>query len=314
LEAAEAVLSRVFGKGRSDVKSREIKDLLRELERILGERRTWTAETNRSLFDLLSPCHAARRRSEDHERVFWMLSGYCLRPGFGHPNDPARVAQLVPLFEAGLGFAQQTRSWQQFWIALRRIAGGLSEEVQTDLRYLVDPWFAPTELKLKKPKQFRPVAPEEMLELVSCLERVKVEMRVELGRWLLERTWTSRDPRLWAALGRIGARVPAYASVHHVLPPSVAERWLDHLLRERWQDVPSATRAAFQLSRVTGDRARDLAEGVRRETAKRLEAAGAPAEWVQAVREFVPVAEAERADWFGDELPVGLAVLPDTGQ
>ena len=34
----------------------------------------------------------------------------------------------------------------------------------------------------------------------------------DLGSWILERTWTKRDPRLWAALGRLGARVPAYAS------------------------------------------------------------------------------------------------------
>ena len=120
--------------------------------------------------------------------------------------------------------SQQARSWQQFWIALRRIAPGLSEDVQVLLRSLTDPWLAPAELKLKKPKQFRPLALEEQLELASWLERVPVEFRIELGRWLLERTWTSRDPRLWAALGRIGARVPAYASAHHVLPPSIVER------------------------------------------------------------------------------------------
>jgi hypothetical protein len=124
----------------------------------------------------------------------------------------------------------------------------------------------------------------------------------------LERTWQSRDPRLWAALGRIGARVPAYASAHHALPASVVERWLDHLLRERWQDVPTAAQAAAQLSRVTADRARDVSEAVRREVVKRLEAVAAPPAWIESVREFVPVAEAERADWFGDELPVGLVL------
>jgi hypothetical protein len=311
LEQAETAISRVFGKGRSDVKSREIKDLLRELERCLGERRGWSAETNRALFDLLAPLHAARRRSEDHERVFWMLSGYCLRPGFGHPSDPSRVALLVPLFEGGVVFAQQSRVWQQFWIALRRIAAGLDQETQSGLRVLLDPWLAPADLKLKKPKQFKPLAPEEMLELASWLERVPVESRVELGRWLLERTWTSRDPRLWAALGRIGARVPAYASVHHVLAPSVVERWLDHLLRERWQEMPSAPRTASQLARLTNDRARDVSEGVRREVALRLEAAEAPIEWIQVVREFVPVEETERAAWFGDELPAGLRLRDD---
>ncbi|MGC4087720.1 MAG: Hsp70 family protein [Polyangiaceae bacterium] len=306
-EAEEALL-RVFGKGRGDVKPRETKDLLRELERLLGERRSWSAEQNRALFDVVAPHHAARRRSEDHERVFWMLAGYCLRPGMGYPGDARRVALLAPLFSAGLGFPQQARGWQQFFIAFRRIAAGLEAAEQVAMRQLMDPSFAPVEAKLKKPKQFRPLAPEEMLELGSFLERVPFELRSALGGWLLERTWSSKEPRVWAAIGRIGARVPAYASVDHVLPPSTAERYLDHLLRERWQDLPSAPRAATELSRFTDDRARDVSESARREVEKRLLAVQAPDDWVRSVREFVPATVTDGAAWFDDELPVGLVL------
>jgi molecular chaperone DnaK (HSP70) len=305
---AEAAILRVFGKSRTDVKARETKDLLRELERLLGERRTWTADVNRQLVDWILPHHAARRRSEDHERVFFMLAGYCLRPGMGHPDDARRVAELAPLFRSGLAFAQQARGWQQFFIAFRRIAAGLGEAQQVAIRDLLDPLLAPAEAKLKKPKNFKPLAPEEMLELASFLERVPVPMRAELGSWLLERTWSSKEPRLWAAIGRIGARAPAYASVHHVLPPSSAERYIDHLLRERWQDVPSAPRAAMELSRFTDDRARDVSENTRREVEKRLVAVNAPPEWIQCVREFVPPSAGEGGRWFDDELPVGLVL------
>jgi hypothetical protein len=45
---------------------------------------------------------------------------------------------------------------------------------------------------------------------------------------------------------------------------------------------------------------------VRQEVIRRLEAIGADAELISGVREFVPVVEAERAAWFGEELPVGL--------
>ena len=306
VEQAEAVLLRVFGKGRSDVKAREVKDCWRELERILGERRSWSAETNRALFDVLAPHHAARRRSEDHERIFWMLAGFCLRPGLGHPNDPRRVALLAPLFEAGLAFPESARSWQQFFIAFRRIAAGLDEAAQSTLRALLDPFLAPAELKLKKPKQFRAQAADEMLELAARLERVAPERRMELGAWILERTWSSRDPRNWALLGRVGARVPGYASVHHVVPPLAVERWLDHLLRERWQDVPTAAPAAAQLARLTGDRARDVNDALRAEVLARLAAIQAAPELIRVVSELVEVAEAERAAWFEDDLPVGL--------
>ena len=306
LDEAREVIHRVFGKSRGDVKPREIKDLWRNLERILGERREWTTEQARALFDTTLPLARARRRTPDHERLFWMLSSFCLRPGFGHPEDPRRILRWAPVLREGVHFASEARSWQQYFIAARRTAGGLAEPIQVELRDLLDPFLAPAELKLKKRKNFRPMSPDEQLELVAWLERVPSQRRTELGRWLLERTWTSRDPRLWTALGRVGARVPAYASVHHVVPPSVVERWLDHLLREKWEQVPTAARTAVELARVTGDRARDVSAQIRQSIERRLVLIEAPAEWVRSVRECVPIAEDERAAQFGEALPAGL--------
>ena len=307
-EAREAV-ARVFGKGRPDVAPREVKDLVRELERLVGERGGWTIDLSRALFDVLAAGYRSRRRSADHERVFWLLAGWCVRPGFGDPGDARRVAELAPLFAEKVAFPQEPRGWQQFWIAWRRAAGGLDEAAQVALRDLVDPLLAPPEARLKKPKGWKAEAPDDLLDLAATLERVPAARRSALGGWILERTWTSKEPRLWAAIGKIGARVPAYASVHHAVSPTVAERWVDHLLREKWEALPTAAQAAVQLARVTGDRARDLPERTRREVERRLTAVGAKAAWVRAVRELVAVEEAERAAFFGEGLPVGLRLV-----
>jgi molecular chaperone DnaK (HSP70) len=310
LDEAREAIERVFGKGRPDVAPREVKDLLRELERLLGERASWTLATSRALFDTLAPSAKSRRRSADHERLFWLLVGFTGRPGFGDPRDPGRVALIAPLFAERVAFPAETRSWQQLWIALRRLAGGFDDRAQLALRDALDPLVAPAEARLKKPKGWKAEAPDDLLELVSSLERVPPARRSELGGWILERTWTSKDPRLWAAIGRLGARVPAYAGVHHVVSPGVAERWIDHLLREKWDAVPTAPQAAVQLARVTGDRGRDVSERARREVERRLVAVGAREELCRPVRELVPVAEAERAALFGEGLPVGLRLLP----
>jgi molecular chaperone DnaK (HSP70) len=305
-EALEAV-RRVFGEGRTDVKERESKDLPRELERLLGERRSWTLETNRALFDALAEGRSARRRSEDHERVFWMLTGYCLRPGFGAPFDDQRIAQLVPLFDAGIAATARARGWPQFWIAWRRIVAGLREETQTRLLGLLEPFWAPAELKAKRSKSLKAAEPSfEMLELMASLERVPAERRKQLGDWLIEHTFRDHDARLWSALGRIGARVPGYASAHHVVSPLAAETWLTHLLSERWHEVPTAAVTAAQLARLTNDRARDVSPATRAEVARRLEAVSAAPDLVASVRDFVPLVDSERAAWFGEELPIGL--------
>jgi hypothetical protein len=299
-------IDRAFGKPRADAGAREAKDLLRELERCLGERAQWTTETNRALFDALVAEARARRRSADHERVFWLLAGWCVRPGFGDPLDARRVATLASLFDERLAFPSEARGWQQFWIAWRRAAGGLDETGQTKIRDSVDLYLAPRGGKrAKKPA----LSLEDALDMASSLERVAPARRVELGGWVLERTWTDRDPRLWLAIGRLGARVPAYASVHHVIAPHAAERWLDHLLREKWDAVPTAAQAAMRLARRTGDRVRDVADAVRSEVERRLVALAADETWVRAVREVVPVDEVERASFFGDALPQGLKLV-----
>jgi molecular chaperone DnaK (HSP70) len=308
LEVARELLDRAFGKPRADAGGREAKDLLRELERLLGERAQWTTEVNRALYDALLPDARARRRSSDHERVFWLLAGWCIRPGFGDPLDPQRVALLPPLFDERLAFPGEARGWQQFWIAWRRAAGGLDEATQTRLRDFADPWLATSDAGLKKPKK-PALSLDDALDMASSLERVAPSRRSQLGGWVLERTWTDRDPRLWQAIGRLGARVPAYASVHHVVSPLVVERWLDHLLREKWDTVPAAAQAAVQLARRTGDRARDVNERVRREVEQRLVTIGADEAWVRAVRDVVAVEESERAAFFGDALPPGLRLV-----
>ncbi|HXN34486.1 MAG TPA: Hsp70 family protein, partial [Polyangiaceae bacterium] len=153
LDPALELIGRAFGKARADASGREAKDLLRELERSLGERAQWTTETNRALFDALIAEARARRRSADHERVFWLLAGWCVRPGFGDPLDPQRVGALELLFDERLAFPGEARGWQQFWIAWRRAAGGLDEAAHTRIRDRVDVYLAPAQAGRKRPKK-----------------------------------------------------------------------------------------------------------------------------------------------------------------
>jgi molecular chaperone DnaK (HSP70) len=304
-DAIEALL-RVFGKGKLEVSPREVKDLFRQLERLLGPRDQWTLGLTRQLFDFVGPKYKSRRRSLDHERLYWMLTGYLLRPGFGHPLDRTRVQLLTPIFAEGLAFSDEIRNWQQYFIGWRRIAPGLVESEQTNLFATLLPHLSPSLGRGKKKTVFRPLAEPEMLDCATFLERLPNDRRIALGEAILERTWTKRDPLLWAALGRVGARVPVYASLHHVVPVRTVEGWLDHLLREKWEELPTAPLAAVQMARLTNDRARDLDDRMRLDICRRLERLGTdPALW-RSLREFVEVEEQERTERFGEQLPVGL--------
>ncbi len=304
LAEAEKLLDKVFGK-KGEASPRETKDVVRDLEQVLGDRQRWEMETCRVVADRLLVNPGARRRTPSHERAFWMLLGFCIRPGFGDPGDPARLERVWPLFEGRLGFPNEAHGWQQFFIAWRRLAGGLLEPQQIVLRDALDPVVAPPEAGLKPPKRM-PEHVDELTVMLASLERVPALRRAQLGDWLVEKTWTKDDARIWWSLGRIGARVPLYASVHHVVPPKRVEAWLERLLRVDFKVVGTASHAAVQLARVTGDRARDVSERLRGDVQKKLAAAGAKESWVQAVRELSTVGEEDRAAMFGEGLPIGL--------
>jgi molecular chaperone DnaK (HSP70) len=304
LDEASALLDKVYGK-KSDASPREVKDILRDLEKVLGDRLTWTMETCRHLAERLLTNTGSRRRSPNHERAYWLLLGFCMRPGFGDPGDPKRIERVWPLFEGRLAFPDESQGWQQFFIAWRRVAGGLTEPMQVALRDAMDPLVAPKEAKLKQPKRV-PEDGGEALVMLAALERAPVERRAQLGEWILEKTWSNDDARLWTAIGRVGARVPVYASLHHVVPPRYAEAWLERLLRLKWEAIATAPHAAVQLARLTGDRARDVNDRLRKEVEKRLVALNAKPAWLQAVRELAEVSQEERVAILGEGLPIGL--------
>jgi hypothetical protein len=119
----------------------------------------------------------------------------------------------------------------------------------------------------------------------------------------------SENPQTWWAVGRIGARRPFYGSAHRVVPPEVALQWLDAVLALDWKKVEPAAFAAVQLSRLTGDRSRDLPEDARDAVIRRLQALGAAPGWVRMVREVVALDQTDTGRVFGESLPAGLKLL-----
>ena len=56
----------------------------------LGPRDQWRVSVLRELWSALFAGAGRRRRSADHERIHFQMTGYTLRPGFGYPLDEWR--------------------------------------------------------------------------------------------------------------------------------------------------------------------------------------------------------------------------------
>ena len=274
---------------------------------------SWRLSGLRELWSVLLTGAARRRRSADHERIFYQLTGYTLRPGFGCPLDEWRCEQTFRLFHDLVHFRDDQSVWSEYWILWRRLAGGLTAARQQELWTWLQPHLArripPGPPKdAARPKGVQPEGFNEMVRTAASLEHLDPADKIRLGQWIGERLKipaTAAGPWGWA-LGRLGARVPLYGSSHQTVPPEPAAAWLTLLLDAGLPRVDGAAFAVAQIARLTGDRTRDLDDTIRARALTALESANAPEAWRRSVREVVALETADAARALGDTLPIGL--------
>jgi molecular chaperone DnaK (HSP70) len=312
LADALAAIARVYGDKKQGVDAKEVRQLRATLERLLGERGTWPAAVLRALFDALLQGARRRRRSLLHERSWFHLAGWTLRPGFGDPLDGWRMQQMWELFGPGIAHSHDSQQWSEWWLLWRRVAGGLDAEQQQMVFEVIAYYLQPAGgTDVEKPEGPPMLALDELLRMAASFERIDVAQKTQFGGWLLQRLQRDGAAELWWALGRVGARQPLYASLHHVLPPDVAIAWLAQIrtAHPQWAESEAAAFAVAQMAQATGDRARDLPEPLRLQIAAALEAARAAPSWAAMVREITVLNETDTRRVFGDALPPGLVLV-----
>ena len=305
------LVSLVFGKAARPVTAKEVRQIRSALRQAMNARReTWTLPMLREMWELLGPGIKKRRRSADHEQVFFNQAGWFLRPGFGFPSDQWRMNRLWSLWDAGVEYHTDKNVWHAWWVMWRRVAGGLDKSRQQTLAREIIRWLAPTEAQIeadrKRKKMRTPSGHEEMLRLLASLERLEPAIKADWGAHCLERMEQGDDRRsLGWCLARFGARVPFTGEVHNVVDPELAGEWVDRLLRLSWKKLPTAAFATAHIARKTEDRLRDVDGTVAHRAAQKLTEAKQP-ELARMVREVVMLDVSDEGTFVGDALPLGL--------
>ncbi len=309
LARAEAALRAVFPSG-DGAPAGDPVGLVRQLEEALGAGKdAWPLPAIRKLWDALWEGRPAMRRDPQHEARWLNLSGFLLRPGFGHELDEWRLQQLWRLLADGMRFPRAVQSRVEWWSMWKRVAGGLARAQQMELYNQCAPWLVPR-LKARIKASKSAVGPQEIREywqlLASC-ERLAPAAKVELGGLLvpLVARGKATDAEIWA-LGRLGARAPFGGPLNCVVPAEVAAQWIEQLLAVEWRKPEATGFAAVQLARCVGDRERDLDTALRARLAARLRNLPGGQRAARLVTEVVPLEGTERARILDESLPVGL--------
>lgn len=308
---AASLIADVFLKSDKQFDPKRIRQLREDIEKRLRSRDAWDVPLLRALLDELLKGASKRRRSVTHERVWFNLAGYCMRPGFGYPLDDWRVEQLWPLFAQNLQFPQENQSWAEWWTFWRRVSGGLNSEQQGLVLDAIEKFINPVHTRNSKIQtELKVRSYEDMVRLAGSLEHLPVASKIRLGEWFVARLGKSGETQTtWWALGRVASRVPFHGSAHSVVPKDIAEQWLQFILKEDWKKNPNAAFAAVMLARMSGDRARDIDESLRQQVLEKLKAGKAPTLWLSLVTDIVTLDEGENKRVFGEALPVGLKLL-----
>jgi hypothetical protein len=276
----------------------------------------------REIADQLLSGMGTRVRSINHEMNWLKICGFCLRPGFGFPNDELRIKQLTEWIDRGPQFRKERNVEVEWWIFCRRVAAGLPPQTQEAIfksleERLVEGNRKPRSSKLpkgKRPISISPSALNELWLLLSNLESVPHEKKRIYGKQLLDRLEKGQNTGIEGlCLARFGSRELVHAGSLYVIPPKEIESWIKSLVEIHHQKpIQELPLVLTKLGQFTGDRHRDISQDLRKELIAFVESYGEDGTLVrllnkEAKRDTVEILQSNLQNWlFGDELPIGL--------
>lgn len=275
-------------------------------ETVARPKEKWPLSFIRRLADFLLENESMRAISPDHESRWLNMVGFCMRPGFGDSFDPQRMRALWKIYQQGLVFINTAQVMTEWWILLRRIAGGLKPGQQRQVSQDLTPVIMP---KKGAPQKLPVQQRIEMWMAIANMELLHVKDKIKWGDQLLSELKPKKTkPQLFWALSRLGARELLYGPADRVISPAVVTRWIETLLEQNWRNSKPVGTALLQLARKTGDRARDLDPESVDTVSRWLAQLEDFSEQLRLLHEVVPVARQDSDVQFGESLPAGLVM------
>jgi molecular chaperone DnaK (HSP70) len=313
IEDAKAFIEHAFKDHSTTNKFNAIKSLRKQLETLFGHRDTWSSDLARALFDCFLNHKKSRRRSEQHEQIWFRLAGFLLRPGFGYTLDDWRIDQIWPLYAQGLQYKKSTQAWADWWTFWRRAAGGLNAAQQqtifTDIQPFVD-FENANKRKITETGEQRSI--NDIILLLGALEHLQIDDKIDGVNSLLQRCGLPKANNLqtyWWAIGRLCARTPFYGSIHSVIDAEDMQALLPYWLDSDWKKHPFIAFATVMMSRKCGDRLRDLDNESRQLILDKLSKSAVSNTWIQMVTNVTELDEVQSKKIYGDALPSGLTLV-----
>lgn len=284
--------------------------VFKDLEIIFGcKRERWDLQLLRTIFDLaikyeidFNDCDSA---------VNWLrLLGYTLRPGFGAPNDHFRIEQILKLFDIKLNIVN-SYFWSEWWLFWKRVCPGLTRERQTELLKNIEVLLFPPKKHDRKSRNVEQHERNNLWRLLGHLERILVQEKVRLGNLIINNPLSySKDCVALYALGRLGARVMAYATQSDIVHAEIANKWAEELYNRHHTSPSSYLEWALrELARKTSDRHTRIDDTLRKKIIEMFKKQNKKKSFIQPLLEVQTFSDYDYEQFFGENLPSGIVII-----
>lgn len=309
LGLAEELLTQCFSKLGQKQDAKAIKSLKTDIDKLLGGRDDWSLATSRRLVDKLWSLRSGRQKSASHERQWYQLTGFCMRPGYGAENDEERIKQLFSLSTQSPKH-DDSMVWGQYWTLWRRISAGLSESEQSLLYKKFAEYYSPSGQRSRdKVKQLTTRSGDDLIRMVGSLERLPIETKMSSIDWLKKRLTKSSEPdTAWWTIGRLASQQFILSDVIEPLPLDKLKPLIDVCLKEDWKKRKQAGLAGVLMTQLNTHEDKDL-DKLKQKVMNKLKKDKCPNHWSLRLEDKEQLDKDELNRFIGDSLPIGLSLI-----
>ena len=304
IDKACEVINKSFVAGKDCVAS-----ITKDIEKILDlSKNQWPVHVLRSFADSLLNIPYEKLTSPGKEAKWLNLCGFCLRPGFGDPEDELRLKKAWKLWFNGMNNPNNPQVVAERWVFWRRVISGLKSGHQRSIYEVLRKSICPKGIYSNKVKAGIQ-AKTEMWRCMGALELLQPKQKAALGEILLLRKKRLDSFDYWV-LARLGARHLFHAPVNNVVPGNIVSRWLDTLIKNKASNTVLLDKL-FALSRMaalTGDRTIDVDAKHLSATLEFLRINKTPEQWIKHLKSVRKESIQEQNKILGDSLPLGLSI------
>ena len=286
-----------------------VASITKDIEKILDlPKNQWPIHALRSLADTLLNIPYRVLKTPRKEAKWLNLCGFCLRPGFGDPEDELRLKKIWKLWYQDMNNRNNPQVAAEWWVLWRRVVSGLKSGHQRSIYESLCKSICPKGVYSNKVKAGIQ-AKTEMWRCIGALELLQPKQKIVLGEILLLRK-NRLDPFDYWVLARLGARHLFHAPVNNVVSGNIVSKWLDKLIKHKASNAVLLDKL-FALSRMaalTGDRSIDVDSKHLSDTLSFMEINKAPEQWIKHLKFVRKETIQEQNKILGDSLPLGLSI------